>query len=101
MHKHAKERIRNFIPAAQTVQPWQFGTDPDGPDNERKRTCFWLRNLEPLIPTGTLDGATARSSVHMASPGKDRWKIRSKFFEGIANAMATQWGPQAERQLAA
>lgn len=101
MHKHAKARIRNFKPAAQSVQPWQFETDPDGPDNEKKRTCFWLRNLEPLIPTGTLDGSTARDSVHKAPPGKDRWKIRSKFFQGIANAMATQWGPQAERFMAA
>lgn len=92
MHRHAKERIRNFEPFAQSIQPWQFGTDPDGPDNERKRTCLWLRNLPPLVPTGTLDGTTSRDSVHKAAPGEDRAKLRSKFFPGIAQAMAKQWG---------
>lgn len=92
MHKHAKERITNYVPFAQSVQPWQFGTDENGPDNEKKRTCFWLRGLPNLVPTGTLDGTTARASVHKATPGKDRWKERSKFFPGIASAMAQQWG---------
>lgn len=92
MHRHAKERIVNYRPFAQSVQPWQFGTDPAGPDNEKKRTCLWLRNLPPLVPTGTLDGATARDSVHKASPGKDRWRARSRFFPGLAAAMAAQWG---------
>lgn len=99
MHRHAKERIRNFKPAAQSVQPWQFGTDENGPDNEKKRTCLWLRNLPKLKPTGTLDGSTARDSVHKASPGKDRWRERSRFFPGLAAAMADQWGGAA--QLAA
>lgn len=101
MHRHAKERILNYQAPAQTVQPWQFGTDPAGPDNERKRTCFWLRDLPPLIPTGTLDGATARDSVHKASPGANRWKPRSKFFPGLAAAMARQWGDYASDQYAA
>lgn len=92
MHRHAKERIRNFEPAAQTIQPWQFGTDPNGPDNEKKRTCLWLRNLPCLVPTGTLDGSTARDTVHKAPPGPERWKVRSTFFPGIARAMAEQWG---------
>lgn len=95
MHKHAKARIRNYKPFAQSVQPWQFGTDPDGPDNEKKRTCLWLRNLPTLIPTGTLDGTTARDSVHKASPGADRWKARSKFFPGLSAAMAVQWSAHA------
>jgi len=92
MHRHAKERIRNYQDFAQTVQPWQFGTDEDGPDNEKKRTCLWLKNLPTLKPTGTLDGTTARNSVHSATPGPDRWKQRSKFFPGVAQAMADQWG---------
>lgn len=100
MHRHAKERIVNFRPAAQTVQPWQFGDNPDGPDNERKRTCLWLRNLPPLAPTGSLDGATARHSVHRASPGPDRWRERSRFFPGLARAMAEQWGGYALRVAA-
>ena len=92
MHYHAKNRIVNFQKHSQTVQPWQFGTDPNGPDNEKKRTCLWLRGLENLVSTGTLDGTSARDTVHKATPGKDRWKIRSKFFPGIAEAMANQWG---------
>lgn len=102
MHKYAKKRIRNFEPAAQSVQPWQFATDENGPDNEKKRTCLWLRNLPKLTPTGTLDGSTARDSVHKASPGADRWKERSRFFPGIAAAMADQWGSFAsDRRIAA
>lgn len=95
MHKHAKARIRNFQRHSQSVQPWQFGDDPEGPDNEKKRTCLWLRGLPTLTPTGTLDGSTARDSVHKASPGKDRWKERSRFFPGLAKAMAQQWGQHA------
>jgi len=84
MHKYAKERIRNYEEPAQSVQPWQFG------HGEVKRTCFWLRNLPPLVPTDIVEGRTAR--VHLAVPGPDRWKERSKFFSGIAKAMADQWG---------
>lgn len=92
MHKYAKQRIVNFEPMAQSFQPWQFGTDPDSWDNNKKRTCLWLRNLPKLEPTGTLDGTTARQDIHHASPGPDRWKLRSRFFEGVASAMAEQWG---------
>lgn len=99
MHKHAKALIQNFRPAAQSVQPWQFGTDADGPDNEKKRTCLWLHGLPKLTPTGTLDGSTARDSVHKAPPGPDRWKARSKFFPGLAAAMADQWGAHAQAAL--
>ncbi len=95
MHKHAKQRIRNYQPFAQSVQPWQFWHDPAGPDNERKRTCFWLRDLPRLRPTGALDGTTARASVHTASPGADRATKRSLFFPGMATAMAAQWGDAA------
>lgn len=102
MHRHAKARIINFQPAAQSIQPWQFGTDEHGPDNEKKRTCLWLRNLPKLTHTGTLDGTTARDSVHKASPGPNRWKERSRFFPGVAAAMALQWGGAAQaHQLAA
>lgn len=92
MHHLAKKRIRNYRKFSQSVQPWQFASDPDGPDNAKKRTCLWLHNLPPLQPTGTLDGSTARADVHLASPSPDRWKQRSKFFPGIARAMAQQWG---------
>ncbi|KEP68795.1 hypothetical protein DL1_08600 [Thioclava dalianensis] len=103
MHRHAKALIRNFEPQAQSVQPWHFGTDEDGPDNERKRTCLWLKGLPQLQRTGTLDGTTARSSVHHASPGENRATERSRFFPGMAAAMAAQWGGYAldQSQLAA
>lgn len=84
MHKHAKALIRNYEEFAQSVQPWQFG------HGEIKRTCFWLKNLVPLKPTNIVSGRVAR--VHRAPPSPDRWKERSRFFTGIAQAMAEQWG---------
>lgn len=84
MHKYAKERIRNYAPPAQSVQPWQFG------HGETKRTCLWLRNLPPLKPTDIVDGRAQR--VHRMPPGPDRWRERARFFPGIAAAMADQWG---------
>ncbi len=84
MHKFAKERIRNYQDFAQSIQPWQFG------HGEVKRTCFWLKNLEPLKPTNIVSGREAR--VHKAPPSPDRWKERSRFFPGVAKAMAEQWG---------
>lgn len=85
MHKHAKERIAGYAAPAQSVQPWQFG------HGETKRTCLWLRNLPALVPTDVVEGRQPR--VHHMSPGPDRWRERSRFFTGIANAMADQWGP--------
>lgn len=68
----------------QTIQPWQFG------HGEVKRTCLWLHNLPPLVPTMIVEGREAR--VHRMPPGPDRWKERSRTFPGIAEAMAKQWG---------
>ena len=87
----------------QIIQPWQFG------DNEVKSTCLWLTNLEPLVPSVTekpeieyfewvsKDGKKKRQSQwHMdclkASTDEERQALRSKTFQGIANAMAEQWG---------
>ena len=92
MHKYAKERIENFEKQAQSFQPYEFGHDENSWDNQKKRICLWLKNLPLLEKTGTLDGSTARSDVHNAPPSEDRWKFRSKFFPGIAQAMADQWG---------
>ena len=92
MHKHAKQRIENYQPFSQSIQPWQFANDDDSADNVKKRTCLWLKNLPKLIPTGNVNGSTARDECHKAPPSKDRWKIRSKFYHGIARAMAIQWG---------
>ena len=96
MHKHAKELIQNYEKHSQTFQPWEFETDENGPDNVKKRTCLWLRGLDPLVKTGTIDGSTARDECHKAPPSKDRWKIRSKFYKGVAKAMADQWGGLVE-----
>lgn len=95
MHKYAKERIDNYVDFAQSVQPWQFADHEASADNVKKRTCLWLRDLPKLKPTGSLDGTTARPDVHHASPGPDRWKVRSKFYPGLAAAMACQWGDYA------
>jgi hypothetical protein len=92
MHKYAKAKIKNFEPFAQSIQPYEFADSIDAEDNISKRTCLWLRNLPPLIKTGTLTRETARHDIHNASPGEDRWKVRSKFHKGIAEAMADQWG---------
>jgi len=67
----------------QIIQPWQYG------HGETKATCLWLKNLPKLTPTDIVEGREAR--VHKCPPGKDRWKIRSKTLQGIANAMAEQW----------
>lgn len=71
-------------PPDQIVQPWEFGT------GEVKATCLWLTNLPPLRPTCVVAGRHAR--VHLAPPGPDRWKVRSRTDAGIAAAMAAQWG---------
>lgn len=71
----------------QIIQPWQFG------HGETKTTCLWLQNLPPLIPTNIVDGREAR--IHRMPPGPDRWKERSRTYQGIAEAMAMQWGGSA------
>lgn len=68
----------------QTIQPWQFG------HGEVKATCLWLKGLPPLIPTRIVSGRYPR--VHLMPPSPDRWKDRSRTYEGIAEAMAQQWG---------
>lgn len=68
----------------QTIQPWQFG------HGETKATCRWLKGLPTLTPTNIVEGREAR--VHRLPPGPDRWKERSRTFDGVAQAMAAQWG---------
>ena len=65
------------------IQPWQFG------HGETKATCLWLKNLPKLVPTNIVEGREAR--IHKMPPGPDRWKERSRTYQGIATAMATQW----------
>jgi hypothetical protein len=68
----------------QLIQPWMFG------HGETKATCLWLKNLPKLEPTNIVNGREGR--VWKESPGKDRWKRRSRTYQGIAEAMAEQWG---------
>lgn len=68
----------------QIVQPWMFG------HGETKSTCLWLNGLPALIPTDIVSGREGR--VWKMPPSKDRGKLRSKTYPGIAKAMADQWG---------
>lgn len=77
----------------QIIQPWWFGEDAS------KKTCLWLKNLPPLVPTNKLPGddKTRRanqtpSGQNKLGPSPDRWKERSRTYEGVARAMAEQWG---------
>ena len=70
----------------QIVQPWMFG------HGETKATCLWLKNLPKLHPTDIVDGREQR--LHRLPPSPDRWKLRSITYQGIADAMAEQWGAE-------
>jgi hypothetical protein len=74
----------HFRKPDQIIQPWQFG------HGETKATCFWLKGLQKLQPTNIVDGREQR--LHRLPPSKDRVKIRSMTFCGVARAMAEQWG---------
>jgi hypothetical protein len=67
----------------QIIQPWQFG------HGETKATCLWLKGLPKLQPTNVVEGRL--NTVHRMPPGPNRWKDRSRTYEGIALAMAAQW----------
>lgn len=89
-HKHAREKIRKYD---QIIHPWQFG------HKEMKATCLWLKNLPALIPTDIVGPPPKEKNerkkwarVHNESPGPERWMNRSRTFQGIARAMAEQWG---------
>ena len=79
------------------IQPYWFG------DEAQKQTCLWLKNLPPLLPTKMVgkgamwvnkNNGKKRGAAWtmMLPPSPDRWKIRSRTFQGIARAMADQWG---------
>ena len=84
-------------PYDQTVQPYQYGHDAS------KTTCLWLKNLPPLRPTGFVEPRMVNGIRRWSNqcdnggqdklpPSADRWKIRSLTYQGIADAMADQWG---------
>lgn len=86
-----------------TIQPYEFGEDAS------KKTCLWLKNLQPLKPTVRFCGRVVEwprgsgkyverfsnqidSGQSNLAPSSDRWKIRSYTYQGWADAMANQWG---------
>ena len=79
-HKYARELIGKYN---QIIHPWQFG------HGETKRTCLWLKNLPPLLPTNIVP--ERYPACHLTPPSKDRWKIRSLTYQGIATALAEQF----------
>lgn len=97
MHGHGIARVGGR--ATQFVQPWMFGHP------ETKRTGLRLKNLPKLVPTNDVEHimktlpATEANRVHMMSPGENRWKERSRTFQGIGDAMAAQWGPYVEARI--
>lgn len=77
----------------QIIQPWQFG------HGETKATCLWLKGLPKLRPTNIVEGREAK--VHRMAPGPNRWRERSRTYQGIADAMANQWGRVIHLEAAA
>ena len=71
-------------PPDQIIQPWEYG------HGEVKATCLWLKNLPKLKPTNCVKGREPK--VHMMPPSPDRWKERSRTYQGVADAMGRQWG---------
>lgn len=80
----------------QYIQPYQFG------HNASKKTGLWLKNLPPLqstnfIPPRIVNGKQrwdnqTNSGQNNLPPSQNRWQLRSKTYQGIADAMANQWG---------
>jgi hypothetical protein len=78
----------------QVLQPFQYGHP------ERKATCLWLRGLPNLVPTNIValpQDKAAAQRLHYLPPSTDRTKLRSKTFQGIADAMVWQWGVKLMR----
>ena len=88
-----------IAPSTQTIQPWQFGHP------EQKATCLWLKALPLLQPTNDVYDEMmllpkhVRERIHYMPPGPNRWKERSKTFQGIADAMASQWSNIKQLEL--
>ena len=95
------------MPKPQYIQPWQFGEDAS------KKTGLWLDNLPPLAPTKVVPGRIVvcngkeaerwanqtDSGQNRIRPSSDRWKERARTYEGIAKAMARQWGGFIKKAL--
>lgn len=90
MHKYAVEIIGRR--QDQVVQPWMFG------HMEQKATCLWLKGLPKLTETNNVKAEmltlppNVRQRMHYLPPSENRWKLRSTTYQGVADAMASQWG---------
>jgi len=80
-HKYAKALIGKYD---MLTQPYHHGHE------ESKATCFWLDNLPPLFKTKIVKPVKG-SAMHKLPPTKDRWKLRSKTYDGISQAIVDQW----------
>jgi hypothetical protein len=80
-HKYAKAIIGKYD---MLTQPFHHGHE------ESKATCFWLDNLPPLFKTKVVKPVKG-SAMHKLPPTKDRWKLRSKTYNGISEAIVNQW----------
>lgn len=95
MHKYSKSIIGTH--QSQVVQPWMFG------HAESKATCLWLKGLEPLKETNNVKEEFLKRDkkdaqrLHYLPPSPERWKLRSTTFQGIADAMASQWGDKKSK----
>ena len=81
-------KVFGLPPYGQVIQPWEYGHPFS------KKTCLWLKGLPPLMPTDIV-GRTESTKVAgnwFNKGGKDRQVNRSVTFQGIADAMASQWG---------
>lgn len=85
----------------QYIQPYEFG------HAESKKTGLWLHGLPNVSPTHVLDKPErgywdnqTPSGQNRLAPSEDRWKIRSKTYEGIASAMAEQWSQHVLNEIA-
>jgi len=81
-------KVFNLPQYGQVIQPWEYGHPFS------KKTCLWLKNLPPLMPTDIV-GKTESTKVPgnwFNKGGKQRQINRSVTFQGIADAMAAQWG---------
>jgi len=89
--------IDHIGPYTQTIQPYMFGEDAS------KRTCLWLKGLPPLVPTCYIKkdkyANQTPSGQNKLGPSPERWKERSRTYQGIADAMAEQWGKVNTEQL--
>ena len=82
-HRYAIERLKGRK-YQQIIHPWQHG------HGETKATCLWLKGLPKIEPTDIVEGREQR--ILSIPPSKDRQKLRSLTYQGIADAMAQQWG---------